>query len=346
VSIASTAAANVVNTATVTATADRNLTNNTASDPTKILAAPDLTITKTHTGSFGRGQTGTYNIVVRNVGSVPPTVGQVLVTDNAPSGLTILTITGAGWTCQGNGCARGDELYPGNEYPPITVTVAVSPTAPLTLTNVATVSAPLEGVTSNNSASDPTQILWEPLNFSATAQTPSTVSLSWSATAWATSYAIFRTDRAGSAFSQVGTSTTTTFTDNTVESGKAYLYFVRAADGPNLGPPSAMDLATTFTFTDDPIIANVTFVKAAHLSELRTAVNLVRALAQVAPATFAESIDNSVFIKASHIRELRTALDAARSTIGLPAISYIDPVLGSGYMIKASHIQQLRTGMK
>jgi uncharacterized repeat protein (TIGR01451 family) len=345
VSVALDAAPSVVNTATVSATADRNPANNTATDPTTITAAPDLTLSKSHTGNFGRGQNAAYTITVRNVGAAA-TTGQVQVTESAPQGLTIVSMSGTGWTCQSSSCSRSDILGPGTDYPPITVTAAVAANAPLTITNVATVSTSGEGLTSNNSASDPTQIMWEPLNVAATAATSSSVSLTWSAVAGATSYVVFRADQIGSPFTQVGTSMTTGFVDQPLQAGKSYLYMVCAADGANLGSPSAADVATTIVFTDDPIVANATMIKAVHLAEIRVAVNALRALAGLAPVTFAEEINNSVFVKATHINELRAALDAARATLAQPAMSYIDPVLNGGYLVKASHIQQLRAGVK
>ena len=49
------------------------------------VVAPDLTITKTHTGNFSRNQTGaTYTITVSNVG-FGPTSGTVTVTDTLPN---------------------------------------------------------------------------------------------------------------------------------------------------------------------------------------------------------------------------------------------------------------------
>jgi uncharacterized repeat protein (TIGR01451 family) len=345
VSVALDAASSLVNTATVSATADRNVANNTATDPTTITPAPDLTLSKTHTGNFGRGQSAAYTITVRNVGAAA-TTGQVQVNENAPQGLTVVSMSGTGWTCQSSSCTRTDALAPDTAYPPITVSVAVATNAPLTITNVATVTTSGEGLTSNNSASDPTQIMWEPLNVAATAATSSSVSVTWSAVAGATSYVIFRSDQFGSNFTQVGTSTMTAFIDQPVQAGKSYLYLVRAADGANLGRASAGDIATTIAFTDDPVVANTTTIKAVHIAEIRAAVNALRALAGLTQVTFAEGVGNTVFVKASHITELRTALDPARATLGLPAMSYIDPVLSGGYVVKATHIQQLRAGVK
>ena len=50
-------------------------------------------------------------------------------------------------------------------------------------------------------------------------------------------------------------------------------------------------------------------------------------------------------IKAAHVTELRTALNAARSTLSLPAISYSRPTLTTGVtVIFAADISELRNG--
>jgi hypothetical protein len=95
------------------------------------------------------------------------------------------------------------------------------------------------------------------------------------------------------------------------------------------------------------VVASSTVVKAAHITELRTAVNAVRALATLAPFPFTNGSLASVAIKKLHIEELRTALSEARAALGLPAVSYTDPVLTSGVSkIKAAHIEDLRAGVK
>src|SRR5205807_4916084 len=69
VNVAGDVPGSVTNTATVSGGGDQNASNNTASDPTKIIQqGPDLAITKTHVGKFTQGQTGTYTITVSNVG--------------------------------------------------------------------------------------------------------------------------------------------------------------------------------------------------------------------------------------------------------------------------------------
>jgi uncharacterized protein (TIGR03437 family) len=93
---------------------------------------PAVTIAKTHTGSFTQGQTGaTYAVTVSNSASAGPTSGTVTVTEAPPAGLTLVSMTGAGWTCPAGGatCTRSDALAAGSSYPAITVTVNVSASA-------------------------------------------------------------------------------------------------------------------------------------------------------------------------------------------------------------------------
>lgn len=118
---------------------------------------PDLTITKSHTGNFSQGQTGaTYTVTVTNAAtSTGPTSGKVTVTDTIPSGLTLVSMAGTGWTCTANACSRSDTLATGKSYPAITVTVDLAANAPPQVTNTVTVSG---GKSASASASNPTTI--------------------------------------------------------------------------------------------------------------------------------------------------------------------------------------------
>jgi uncharacterized repeat protein (TIGR01451 family) len=113
-----------------------------ASDSTIILAkSPVLSIASSHTGNFALGQIGaTYTLVVGSASTAPPTNGTVTVTENLPSGLTLISMSGTGWTCSSNTCRRSDVLATGGTYPAITVTVNVAPNAASPLVNSASVS--------------------------------------------------------------------------------------------------------------------------------------------------------------------------------------------------------------
>jgi len=112
------------------------------------------------------------------------------------------------------------------------------------------------------------------------------------------------------------------------------------------GQPLSNQATVTFTatlstpFTDDPIVAGVTIVKAIHITELRDAVNFVRWLAGLPPATFTTPVVAGSIIQTADITELRSALAEAR--VGLPPVTYTDANLTAGTPVKAVHIQELR----
>jgi uncharacterized repeat protein (TIGR01451 family) len=122
---------------------------------------PDLTIAKTHSGSFAQGADGyTYTLTVRNSGA-GATKNLVTVTDTLPAGLRATGMSGVGWTCSAAAlsCTRGDVLAPGASYPPVTLTVSVAPNAAASLVNQAFVSGGGDASAGNNSASDATSIV-------------------------------------------------------------------------------------------------------------------------------------------------------------------------------------------
>ena len=156
VNVAANAPAQVTNSAT--ASGGGNAAPVTATDPTTIapLGTPVLSITKTHAGDFTIGQKGAlYTVTVSNAASAGPTNGSVNVTDAIPAGLSLVSMTGTGWSCEGNGCSRSDALAAGASYPSITVTVNVTATAATQVTNSVTVTG---GGSTAATANDPTNI--------------------------------------------------------------------------------------------------------------------------------------------------------------------------------------------
>ncbi|MEA2238336.1 MAG: hypothetical protein QOC81_3060 [Thermoanaerobaculia bacterium] len=347
VSVSRTTAANVTNMANVSGGSENNTSNDSASDPTTIIQVPDLTITKTHDGSFAQGQTGrTYSISVANGGGAA-TSDTVTVIDLLPSGLTATAMAGPGWTCDlpSRTCTRTDPLPVDASYPAITLTVSVNGNAPATVANIAAVSGGGELLTTNDIASDPTSILATPTNLAAIAIAPTQVSLTWDPVGNATSFQVLRSSNNGP-FVVVGAPFVNSFNDSSLTPNTTYLYRVRAVDASTTGSLSNLDLATTILFTDDPITVGSTFVKAVHFTELRTAVNAVRAAAGLPPATFSDTSLTAAAPRAVHVTELRSALDAARSILLLAPIAYTDPGLGTGLRIKAAHVRELRGAVK
>jgi hypothetical protein len=173
------------------------------------------------------------------------------------------------------------------------------------------------------------------------------VSTSWTATPGAHHYEVERTTSIATNYTTVNSNvTSTSFTDNTVTSVTAYLYRVRAVDAAgNVSPYSNTDLATAISFVDDTLQVGSTTIKADHVTQLRQAVNAVRAVTtSLGQVSWAEGISPGVSIMADHIQELRTKLDEARSALGLSPCAYTDASIGQ--LIQKVHIDQLRQCVK
>lgn len=180
-----------------------------------------------------------------------------------------------------------------------------------------------------------------PANLVATAPNASQVNVDWGDVAGADHYEVWRSSQ-GDEFAIVGTPGTSAFTDATVSANTSYLYRVRAIDGG--GDPSAfsnVDAATTIVFSTDTII------RATHITQLRTAVNAMRAAASLGALAADGTIAAGALIRASHVNALRTGLDEARVVIGSSALAYTDPALTAGVTkVKTSHVEELRNGVR
>ena len=159
VAVAGAAPASMTNTVTVTSQLDSDLSNNVTTDLTLVDQVADLTIAKTHTGSFRQGGTGLYTITVSNVGP-GPTLGTVTVTDTVPPSLTVVGMSGTGWNCNVGlaTCTRTNTLAAGQAYPAIVLTATVASDAPSAVTNTVTVAGGGELNTANNTDDDLTPI--------------------------------------------------------------------------------------------------------------------------------------------------------------------------------------------
>ena len=155
-------ATNLANVATLTGGGDQTTVDNTSTDETHIVArAPDLSVAKRHADPFLAGQQGAaYHITVTNTGTAP-TVGEVIVVDSMPAGLTPVSASGSGWSCAVAAptvtCRRSDSLAPGASFPDITLLVNVAPNAS-NLTNVVSVSGGGDATPDNNTDGDNTSI--------------------------------------------------------------------------------------------------------------------------------------------------------------------------------------------
>ena len=87
-------------------------------------------------------------------------------------------------------------------------------------------------------------------------------------------------------------------------------------------------------FTDDPLVAGVTVVKAVHITELRTRIDALRAARGLAAYSWSEPLaQQATMIRVQHITELRTALAQAYAAAGRAAPAYTDATLAAGMAV-------------
>lgn len=93
----------LVNTATVTGPDDDDPSDDAADDPTTVVAEADTSIVKTVAdGPHIAGEQVTYTLTVANAG--PSVARDVVVADTLPPGLTLVSMSGAGWDCDAARC--------------------------------------------------------------------------------------------------------------------------------------------------------------------------------------------------------------------------------------------------
>jgi uncharacterized protein (TIGR01370 family) len=211
--------------------------------PTVTVAAPMLSITKSHSGNFNSGQQGAaYTVTVANGASAGASNGKVTVTETVPSGEALVSVSGSGWTCPGAGgantCDRSDSLASGGTYPAITVTVNVASSASSPQVNQVSVSG--GGMTSPVSTTDSTAInLLPTVSFSAN---PSSITLGSSATlSWSSTNAASCT-ASGAWSGTIATSGTQTVTPTTGGSN-TYTLFCQNSVGATASASSVITVA-------------------------------------------------------------------------------------------------------
>lgn len=102
------------------------------------------------------------------------------------------------------------------------------------------------------------------------------------------------------------------------------------------------------TFTDDPLAARGTAVKAAHVIELRQAVNDLRTRYGLLAAVWTDATltERASVVKAVHLQELRTRLNEAYAAISRNVPSYTHATLSAGTTtIAAADVTELRAAV-
>jgi hypothetical protein len=294
---------------------------------------------------------GTYSVMV-TVNKRTSAAGTTTVTVSTSPATPVITAPANG-VSGATGLTASVPSHPGSTYAwSITNGAITSGQGTNQLTFTAGLSGTLSlGVIETNGCASPqatssVAIVGPPQNVVATASSSTAVDVSWLPNGGSPTYEVMRLEQGG-AFTPVGTTTALSFNNNTnVSVNKAYLYAVRAIDSANNRTAnSKADLATTFVFTDDPLVAQSTAIKAPHFTQLRNAVEAVRALGGLQPFVFTDlTLNGGAAIRSVDVSELRTALDQARAALMLlPPLTYTDSVLTS---IKAVDVRELRDGVK
>ena len=118
------------------------------------------------------------------------------------------------------------------------------------------------------------------------------------------------------------------------------------------GNGAAAQLTVTLiplAFTDDPLAAQSTLVRTVHITELRSAIDIVRVARGLATFAWTDPalLPGRTPVNVVHLTELRTALDQAYQAAGRALPAYADPSVVAGQtVIKATHLDELRAAVR
>jgi len=103
---------------------------------------------------------------------------------------------------------------------------------------------------------------------------------------------------------------------------------------------------TSFTFTDDPLISKVTFVKAIHFLEPLDAINTLRQRDGLSSVSFTAPIPAAgVAVLATHLTTLQTGLNAVYDALGMARPAF-DTIVAGVTAIGKSQIDQIRNAIR
>jgi hypothetical protein len=196
-------------------------------------------------------------------------------------------------------------------------------------------------------------ILAAPTNLRATTISSTQIHLAWGGVTGAVRYELQRslnyTNPNDHGFTLVDANITSAFRDDTIGTGAASIYRIRAFNANNQPSPfSNIDVATAIVFVEDPV-SNGMMIKEVHVTQLRQGVDALRIASGLPAATWADPppLAQIVNTKKLHIDQLRANLDAARAALTLPAPIYTDATITQFITpVKAAHIQELRRLIK
>lgn len=178
-----------------------------------------------------------------------------------------------------------------------------------------------------------------PTNFTASATSTTSVSLTWDSVEGAAQYELSRRNADGT-WTPLATTPSRSFIDSGLAAGSGYAYRLRALDSAGHASGHAQDLATTVALSTTTLAPGMV-IRRAHIIELRLAANALRAGAGLAPVQFSET----TFFRAADLHALRVAISEARAAHGLNT-TLTEPESLLGVTIKAVHLQELLNAVR
>lgn len=199
-----------------------------------------------------------------------------------------------------------------------------------------------------NDLAAPTVNLPAPQNFTAISGS-ATVALSWNAVSGADGYVVEKKIDAQPWFdgpTTTGSSSTTT-SDTPAASGKVVLYRVRAVHTGTRFDPSSVEVAYASTFVDDTL-TTTTIIRAAHITELRSAVNAFRRISGASDLYSSTEVDpNSLLqtptkIDDTHVTTLLDQVNTLRAIYDLAPAGFPAPAPAGGVKIRKDQVRAVR----
>lgn len=187
-----------------------------------------------------------------------------------------------------------------------------------------------------------------PGNFVATANTTTSVVLTWAASGGSPGYVIEKRSSHTGAWGPVQTTTATSFTESGLAPLTTYEYRIKAVANGSSG--FAFDYATTVMFGAD-LQRSVNTIAGAHVRDLRDAVDAWRVFAGLSPIYPANPLATGSIKAANFVTNLSsdplpgvfTAFNEARTAMGSPQFAYSGvPSPAVGGPVRLEHVQQLR----
>ena len=141
----------------------------------------------------------------------------------------------------------------------------------------------------------------------------------------------------------------------TAPSGAAFSRWGGACSGTTPSCAVTLDAARSGTaifskeFTDPAVTATSTLVKAAHITDLRSAIGALRSHLGLSAFSWSDStlVAGTTTVRAVHVVELRTALGQAYAAAGTASPTYTDATLETGQTaVKRAHLIELRNAVR